>query len=91
MLIIAMQSLDIFHVFCNNKRARLLENAPAIKPRTDDDWEAEDDSGASYGLLSAATPQQKALPVVYCELSRICGYYSIFGSCFLFFLFSIRN
>ncbi|KAL7974302.1 fungal-specific transcription factor domain-containing protein [Trichoderma sp. SZMC 28014] len=68
--------LDIFHVFSNPRRSRLLEDHPAIKPRTEDDWEEEDISGASSSLLSAVTPQQKALPVVYCELSRI------FGQCF---------
>ncbi|TWU77393.1 hypothetical protein ED733_006184 [Metarhizium rileyi] len=53
--------------------SRLLENTPAIKPRTEDDWEAEDITGASSGLLSAITPQQKASPVAHCELSRIFG------------------
>ncbi|RDL30386.1 uncharacterized protein BP5553_10264 [Venustampulla echinocandica] len=66
-------ALHIFHVFANTRRSRLLENTSAIKPRTEDDWEAEDVSGASFGLLSAVTPQQKALPVVHCELSRIFG------------------
>ncbi|KAF4614328.1 hypothetical protein G7Y89_g15409 [Cudoniella acicularis] len=65
--------LDIFHVFVNTRHSRLLENTSAIKPRTEDDWEAEDVSGASSGLLSAVTPQQKASPVVHCELSRIFG------------------
>ncbi|TRX95114.1 hypothetical protein FHL15_003806 [Xylaria flabelliformis] len=69
----ALYSLDIFHVFINTKRSRLLEDTPAIKPRTEDDWEPEDVSGASSDLLSALTPQQKALPVIYCELSRIFG------------------
>ncbi|KAI0854743.1 fungal-specific transcription factor domain-containing protein [Xylaria cubensis] len=69
----ALYSLDIFHVFINTKRSRLLEDTPAIKPRTEDDWEPEDVSGASLDLLSALTPQQKALPVIYCELSRIFG------------------
>ncbi|GFP51862.1 fusaric acid cluster transcription factor FUB12 [Trichoderma asperellum] len=54
-------------------RSRLLENTSAIKPRTEDDWEAEDVSGVSSGLLSVVTPQQKALPVALCELSRIFG------------------
>ncbi|KAI1408883.1 fungal-specific transcription factor domain-containing protein [Hypoxylon sp. FL1857] len=67
----ALYSLDIFHVFVNTRRSRLLEDSPTIKPRTEDDWEAEDVSGASSGLLSAVTPQQKALPVVHCELFRI--------------------
>ncbi|KIX03057.1 uncharacterized protein Z518_06607 [Rhinocladiella mackenziei CBS 650.93] len=69
----ALYSLDIFHVFVNTRRSRLLENTSAIKPRTEDDWEAEDVSEASSGLLSAVTPQQKASPVVHCELSRIFG------------------
>ncbi|KAI1137545.1 fungal-specific transcription factor domain-containing protein [Hypoxylon sp. FL0543] len=69
----ALYSLDIFHVFVNTRRSRLLEDTSAIKPRTEDDWEAEDVSAASSSLLSAVTPQQKALPVVYCELSRIFG------------------
>ncbi|KAE9369874.1 hypothetical protein N431DRAFT_345215 [Stipitochalara longipes BDJ] len=66
-------SSHIFHVFVNTRRSRLLENTSAIKPRTEDDWEAEDVSGTSSGLLSAVTPQQKASPVVHCELSRIFG------------------
>ncbi|KAH8124073.1 fungal-specific transcription factor domain-containing protein [Trichoderma asperelloides] len=65
--------LDIFNVFVNTRRSRLLENTSAIKPRTEDDWEAEDVSGVSSGLLSVVTPQQKALPVALCELSRIFG------------------
>ncbi|UKZ63978.1 uncharacterized protein TrAtP1_005200 [Trichoderma atroviride] len=65
--------LDIFNVFVNTRRSRLLENTSAIKPRTEDDWETEDVSGASSSLLSAVTPQQKALPVALCELSRIFG------------------
>ncbi|KAI1737568.1 fungal-specific transcription factor domain-containing protein [Xylaria scruposa] len=69
----ALYSLDVFHVFVNTKRSRLLEDTPAIKLRTEDDWEVEDVSGASSDLLSALTPQQKALPVIYCELSRIFG------------------
>ncbi|KAI0544898.1 fungal-specific transcription factor domain-containing protein [Xylaria curta] len=69
----ALYSLDIFHVFVNTKHSRLLEDTPTIKPRTEYDWEAEDVSGASSDLLSALTPQQKALPIVYCELSRIFG------------------
>ncbi|RFU35528.1 hypothetical protein B7463_g802, partial [Scytalidium lignicola] len=69
----ALYSIDIFHVFVNTRRSRLLENTSTIKPRTEDDWEAEEVSGASSSLLSAVTPQQKASPVVYCELSRIFG------------------
>ncbi|KEF63210.1 uncharacterized protein A1O9_01187 [Exophiala aquamarina CBS 119918] len=69
----ALYFLDIFHVLANPRRSRLLENTSAIKPRTEDDWEAEDVSGASSGLLSAVTIQQNVLPVVYCELSRIFG------------------
>ncbi|KAH8907820.1 hypothetical protein BR93DRAFT_911878 [Coniochaeta sp. PMI_546] len=65
--------LDIFHVFANTRRSRLLENTSAIKPRTEDDWEPEDVSGASSGLLSAVTPQQKASPIAHCELSQIFG------------------
>ena len=78
-LTVATQSLDVFHVFVNTRRSRLLENTSAIKPRTEDDWETEDASEASSGLLSPLTPQQKAMPVVYCELSRIgaCWFYSI--------------
>ncbi|KAF2491345.1 hypothetical protein BU16DRAFT_594212 [Lophium mytilinum] len=66
-------SSHIFYVFAGTRRSRLLENTSAIKPRTEDDWEAEDVSGTSSGLLSAVTPQQKVLPVVHCELSRIFG------------------
>ncbi|KIW35708.1 uncharacterized protein PV07_02392 [Cladophialophora immunda] len=69
----ALHFLDIFHVFVNTRRSRLLEDTSAIKPRTEDDWEAEDVSGISSGLLSAVTPQQKAYPIVHCELSRIFG------------------
>ncbi|KAM0454498.1 hypothetical protein ACHAPV_008369 [Trichoderma viride] len=54
-------------------RSRVFENTSAIKPRTEDDWETEDVSGASSDLLSAVTPQQRALPVALCELSRIFG------------------
>ncbi|KAL2432854.1 Fusaric acid cluster transcription factor FUB12 [Exophiala dermatitidis] len=68
-----LYSIDIFHVFVNTRHSRLLENTPTIKPRTEDDWEAEDLSGALSDLLSEVTPQQKALPVVHCELSRIFG------------------
>ncbi|AEO63932.1 uncharacterized protein THITE_2141915 [Thermothielavioides terrestris NRRL 8126] len=64
-------SLDIFHVFANPRRSRLLEDTPAIKPRTEDDWEPEEVSDAPSGLLSPVTPQQRALPVVQCELSGI--------------------
>ncbi|KAF2228834.1 hypothetical protein EV356DRAFT_537744 [Viridothelium virens] len=69
----ALYSLDVFHVFVNTRRSRLLENTSAIKLRTEDDYEAEDVSGASSGLLSAITPQQRALPVVHCELAQIFG------------------
>ncbi|KAH8817381.1 hypothetical protein F5884DRAFT_897032 [Xylogone sp. PMI_703] len=69
----ALYFLDIFQVFVNTGHSRLLENTSAIKPRTEDDWEAEDVSGASFGLLSAVTPQQKVVPVVYCELARMIG------------------
>ncbi|KUJ21871.1 uncharacterized protein LY89DRAFT_637897 [Mollisia scopiformis] len=69
----ALYSLDIFHVFINTRRSRLLENTSVIMPRTEDDWEPEDASGASSGLLSAVTPQQKASPVVHCELAQIFG------------------
>lgn len=91
MLTIDAQFLDIFNVFVNTRRSRLLENTSAIKPRTEDDWETEDVSAASSGLLSAVTPQQKALPVALCELSRICTYwsYSILCSYYFFFSFSI--
>lgn len=44
-----------------------------IRPRTEDDWEPEDDLGACSGFLSAVIPQQRALPVAHCELSRICA------------------
>ncbi|KAK7216836.1 hypothetical protein V2G26_004839 [Clonostachys chloroleuca] len=70
----ALYCLDVFHVFANTRRHRLLGNTPEIKPRTEDDWEADDLSAASSGgLLSAVTPQQKALPIIHCELSLICG------------------
>ena len=72
MLIMVTQSLDIFHVFINTRRSRLLENASTIKPRTEDDWEAGDVSETSSSLLSPVTPQQRALPVVLYEMSRIC-------------------
>lgn len=79
MFTIAMQSLDIFHISVNIRRSRLLENTSTIKVRTEDDWEAEDVPEASSGLLSPVTPQQRSLPVVHCELSRICAcwFYSI--------------
>ncbi|KAK4234847.1 cutinase transcription factor 1 beta [Achaetomium macrosporum] len=69
----ALYSLDIFHVFVNTRRSRLLEDTSTIKPRTDDDWEVEVASEASSSLLSPVTPQQRALPVVHCELSGIFG------------------
>ncbi|KAI9713834.1 MAG: hypothetical protein M1820_000564 [Bogoriella megaspora] len=69
----ALYFLDIFNVFVNIRRSRLLDDTSAIKPRTEDDWEADDISGASSGFVSAVTPQQKASPVVLCELSRIFG------------------
>uniref|UniRef100_A0A8H7K7D3 Xylanolytic transcriptional activator regulatory domain-containing protein n=1 Tax=Bionectria ochroleuca TaxID=29856 RepID=A0A8H7K7D3_BIOOC len=70
----ALYCLDVFHVFANTRRQRLLGNTPEIKPRTEDDWEADDLSAASSGgLLSAVTPQQKSLPIVHCELSLIFG------------------
>ncbi|KAK3048838.1 hypothetical protein LTR09_009733 [Extremus antarcticus] len=69
----ALYFLDIFHIFIDTRHSRLLESTSSVKPRTEDDWDAEDCSGASSGLLSALTPQQKASPVVHCELSRIFG------------------
>lgn len=63
----------MFHVFVNTRRSRLLEDTPGIKPRSEDDWEADDISTESPGLLSAITTQQKVTPVVQCELSRIVG------------------
>ncbi|KAL2432884.1 Fusaric acid cluster transcription factor FUB12 [Exophiala dermatitidis] len=68
-----LYSIDIFHVFVSTRHSRLLENNSAIKPRTEEDWEVEDLSAASYDLLSEVTLQQKALPIVHCELSRIFG------------------
>lgn len=55
-----------------------------IRMRTEDDWEVEDSSEVSSNLLSPVTPQQRALPVVQCELSRICrcSFYSIICRCF---------
>lgn len=77
MLNVVKQCLDVFHVFANTRRHRLLGNTPEIKPRTEDDWEADDLSAASSGgLLSAVTPQQKALPIIHCELSLICECFS---------------
>ncbi|CEJ91840.1 hypothetical protein VHEMI07528 [[Torrubiella] hemipterigena] len=67
----ALYSLDIFHVFINTRRSRLLENAFVIPPRTEDDWEEEDGIEASSGLLSPVTAQQRASPILHCELSRI--------------------
>ncbi|VUC35401.1 unnamed protein product [Clonostachys rosea] len=70
----SLYCLDVFHVSANTRRFRLLGDTSAIKPRTEDDWEAEDLSAASSGgILSAVTPQQRALPVVHCELSLIVG------------------
>ena len=64
--------MDIFHVFLNPRRSCLLENSSDTKPRAEDDWEDENVSEGSSGLLSAITAQQKALPVALCELSQIC-------------------
>ncbi|CAG9970344.1 unnamed protein product [Clonostachys byssicola] len=65
---------NVFHVFANTRRHRLLANTATIKPRTEDDWEADDLSAASSGgILSTVTPQQKVLPIVHCELSLIFG------------------
>lgn len=89
MFTVATQFLDIFHVFVNTKRSRLLENTSEIKPRTEDDWEAEDVSGDSSGFLSAVTPQQKASPFVHCELSRICACW--FYSILFLFIFPFFN
>ncbi|KAI9673726.1 MAG: hypothetical protein M1822_009588 [Bathelium mastoideum] len=69
----ALYFLDILHVFINTRRSRIFENTSAIVPTMEDYWEAEDISGASSGLLSAITPQQKASPVVLCELCQIFG------------------
>ncbi|KAK4503089.1 hypothetical protein PRZ48_006516 [Zasmidium cellare] len=69
-------SLDVFHVFVNTRRTRLLEDTPGIKPikpRSEDDYEAEDVPLDSSGLLPAITPQQKLMPVLLCGLCRIAG------------------
>ncbi|CAH0057678.1 unnamed protein product [Clonostachys solani] len=72
----ALYCLDVFHVFANTGRFRLVGNTSAIRPRTEDDWEADDLSAASSGgILSTVTPQQKALPIAHCELSLIFGQY----------------
>jgi len=73
MLTTAAQSFDVFHVFLNTRHSQLLDTSSAIKPRTEDDWDTEDVPDAS-GLLSVVTPQQRASPVVICELSRMCGW-----------------
>lgn len=75
MLKIWLQSIDTFYVSVNSRRSRLIEDHPAIKPRTKDDWDEEDRLEAISGLLLVVTPQQEASPVVYCELSRICAYW----------------
>ncbi|KAI9927579.1 hypothetical protein MW887_003198 [Aspergillus wentii] len=61
---------DTCGMYC--RRSRLLEDSSTINSRTEDDWE-EDVSETSSGLISPATPQQRALPVAHCELSRIFG------------------
>lgn len=72
-LTITIQSLDTFHVYIDPRRSLLLETDPAIKPRTQDDWESEADLSQWSGLLSPLTPQQKASPVAHCALSQICA------------------
>ncbi|KAI2733482.1 transcriptional regulator family: Fungal Specific TF [Penicillium roqueforti] len=69
----ALYTLDIFHVSVNTRRSRLLATTSTIRLRTEDDWEVEISSEVSSDLLSPVTPQQRALPVVQCELSRIFG------------------
>lgn len=68
---ICPQSIDVFCTFANLRRPRLLEDTSSIPNRTEDDVEADAMVEASAGLLSALTPQQKAMPVVHCELSLI--------------------
>lgn len=55
----------------NTRRSRLLEGTLPINPRTEDDGEEEDVAEESSSLLSPVTPQQSALPVAQCKLSRI--------------------
>ncbi|KAF2171706.1 hypothetical protein M409DRAFT_63319 [Zasmidium cellare ATCC 36951] len=70
----ALYSLDVFHVYVNTRRMRLLEDATGIKPRSDEDCETDDDdSNASPGLLSALTLQQKMAPIIQSDLCRTAG------------------
>ncbi|KAL1854841.1 hypothetical protein VTK73DRAFT_8686 [Phialemonium thermophilum] len=69
----ALYFLDVFYVLVNTRRSRLLQDTSAIGPRTEDDLDEDDAAGVSSALLSAPTPQQRASPVVHCELSRIVG------------------
>lgn len=67
------KSLDVFHVYVNTRRMRLLEDATGIKPRSDEDCETDDDSDASSDLLSALTLQQKMAPIIQSDLCRTAG------------------
>nr|POE90156.1 fusaric acid cluster transcription factor fub12 [Quercus suber] len=66
-----LYSLDVFHISVDTRRSRLLRNTSAIQPRAEDDWELDDVSGALSDLLPTVIPQQKASPVLHCELSQI--------------------
>lgn len=68
------QYLDVFHVYANPRRSRLLNYSPEIDPRTEDDWEIEEVAATAASFLPAITPQQKAVPVVHCELSQLCTF-----------------
>ncbi|KAL1862657.1 hypothetical protein Daus18300_008455 [Diaporthe australafricana] len=78
----ALYTLDIFHVFLNIRRSRLLEDSPKIDFRMEDDWKDEDVSGGCSSLLAPVTPQQMASPVVFYEMSRICMWWppAVLGS-----------
>jgi hypothetical protein len=72
LLIMSVKSLDIFYVFVDTGRSRLFEDDSTIKLMADD-WETEENSEASDGLLSRLTLQQKVSPLVHCKLSQICA------------------
>jgi hypothetical protein len=67
-------------MFVDTGRSRLLEDGSTIKLMADD-WETEDVSEASAGLISRLTLQQKMSPLVHCELSQICACWSYLSIC----------
>jgi hypothetical protein len=67
-------------MFVDLRRSCLVSGSADICPWTEDDGENEDAAGDLSDFLSAPTPQQKALPVVLCELSQICAYLAYGGT-----------